>query len=56
MARIYSEEITVTISTLVKDQTQEVAQLVNETLMSNLEDIVQELVGEGLVVEVYRKE
>jgi hypothetical protein len=54
MAKIYEEVIIVKLSKLVKTNEDEVVQLSNEEFESNLEAIVQELVGDSVIVEIER--
>jgi hypothetical protein len=53
MAKIHSETIAVKLSKLVKDS-ENPAQLASDDFDQNLEAIVQELVGEGVIVEIER--
>ncbi len=53
MAKIHSETIAVKLSKLVKDS-EHPEQLVSDDFDQNLEAIVQELVGEGVIVEIER--
>lgn len=55
MAKIHQETVVVTFSRLVKDADQDVAQIVNEETLTNLEAVAQELVGDA-VVEVIKAE
>jgi hypothetical protein len=52
MAKVQTEIIVVKLSKLIKDNTNEVDSLVNKDFDSNLEAIVQELVGENVLVEI----
>lgn len=52
MAKVQTEIIVVKLSKLIKDNTNEVDSLVNEDFDSNLEAIVQELVGDNVLVEI----
>jgi hypothetical protein len=51
MAKIHTETVVVTISKLVKD-TDEATSSLNGEMLSALTQVVEELVGEGFVVEV----
>ncbi len=52
MAKIQTEIIVVKLSKLIKDTTDDVATLTNNDFNSNLEAIVQELVGDNVLVEI----
>jgi hypothetical protein len=52
MAKVQTEIIVVKLSKLIKDNTNEDHSLVNEDFDSNLEAIVQELVGDNILVEI----
>ena len=52
MAKIQEEIIVLKLSKLIKDTTEDVAQLTNSEFTNNLETIVSELVGNDIVVEV----
>lgn len=51
MAKIVSDAIVIEISRIAKDD-QELATAVSEEITSTLEQVVQQLVGDGAVVEV----
>lgn len=51
MAKVHEEILVIKMSKLVKDN-QEVSSLVSEDTLSALEQVVQELVGEGVLIEV----
>jgi len=51
MAKIVSDNIAIIISRIAKDDEQ-VPGIVNEEMVTTLEQVVQQLVGEGAVVEV----
>jgi hypothetical protein len=51
MAKIVSDAVVIEISRIAKDD-QELVGLVNEEMVSTLEQVVQQLVGDGAVVEV----
>lgn len=55
MAKIISDEIGIKVSRLTKD-TQELDSVISGEIISTLEQVVQELVGEGAVVEVFSEE
>lgn len=52
MAKIQTEIVVVKLSRLIKDTTEDVAPLSNNDFNSNLEAIVQELVGDTVLVEI----
>lgn len=54
MAKIYEELIVIKLSKLHKDS-QNVNTIANEEVVNNLEAIVQQLVGEDVVVEVIKE-
>jgi hypothetical protein len=54
MAKVQTEIIVVKLSKLVKDTDDDVSQLVNNDIESSLEAIVQELVGDQILVEIER--
>lgn len=51
MAKIQSETVEVTLSKLIKDSA-DAADIVPADLITTLESVVQELVGDSIVVEV----
>lgn len=51
MAQIIQETITITLARLVKDGAVPVDSVIVEGVMDTLESVVQELVGEGVIVE-----
>ena len=51
MARIHSDAIVIEVSRIAKDD-QELKSIVNDEIVTTLEQVVQQLVGEGAVVEV----
>lgn len=55
MAKIHEEIFVVKLSKLIKDTTEDVAPLTNRDFHSNLEAIVQELVGEVTIVEIIKE-
>lgn len=52
MAKVQTEIIVVKLSKLIKDTEDDVSQLVNNDFETNLEAIVQELVGDQILVEI----
>ena len=52
MAKVQTEIIVVKLSRLIKDTTEDSVQLTNNEFNSNLEAIVQELVGDNILVEI----
>jgi len=53
MAKIVEENIIIKVSKLVKDPAQAV-ELATADMLTNLEAIAQELIGDGAIVEVYK--
>lgn len=58
MAKIFSESVDITFSTLVRDDSDDVAQLINEKRVEMLDAAMQELFGDeaGVVVEVTKND
>lgn len=56
MAKIYEEVVTIRLSKLVKNSVKEDNQLTGKEFFANLETIVQELVGESIIVEIEKEE
>ena len=54
MAKIVEEVIVIKFNKLVKDSEKDSTELVNSEVENALEQVAQELVGEGVVVEVER--
>ena len=52
MAKVQTEIIVVKLSKLIKDTTEDVEPLTNSDIEANLEAIVQELVGDNILVEI----
>lgn len=52
MAKIQQEIIQIRLSKLIKNNSEIETSLTNADFANNLEDIVQELVGDSIVVEV----
>lgn len=52
MAKVQTEVVVVKLSKLIKDTEDDVSQLVNNDFDANLEAIVQELVGDQILVEI----
>lgn len=52
MAKIQEEIIVLRLSKLIKNNDEDVSPLTNKDFASNLEAILQELVGETVVVEI----
>ena len=52
MAQIHSENIVITLSTLTKDTDLNRPVLANDDVRTALEQVAQELVGSGVIVEV----
>jgi hypothetical protein len=55
MAKIKEELVVIRLSKLVKTTDEDVVPLTNEDFSVNLEAIVQELVGETVVVEIEKE-
>lgn len=55
MAKIHEELIVVKISKLIKDTDGETAQIAGTDIVAGLEAVVQEMVGEGVIVEVIKE-
>lgn len=53
MAKVQTEIIVIKLSKLIKDTENETS-LTSKDLENNLEDVVQELVGESILVEIER--
>lgn len=51
MAKIYEESIVIKLSKLVKND-QQVESMTNDEILAALEQVVQELVGDSIVVEI----
>ena len=54
MAKVQSENIVITVSKLVKDSDSDGVSMVSDEVITALEQVAQELVGEAVVVEVVR--
>ncbi len=52
MAKVHTEVLVIKMSKLVRDKDAESLQIVNSDVAANLEVIVQELVGEHVIVEI----
>lgn len=52
MAKVHTEVLVIKMSKLVRDKEAGSQELVNDDIKSNLETIVQELVGENVIVEI----
>lgn len=52
MAKIHEEVITVKLSKLVKNSTTDSDSVITAEIIGTLEEIVQELVGEQIIVEI----
>ena len=55
MAKIVEEILVVKLSKLVRDDDDNVPQMINNTLRSQIEDAAQNLVSDSIVVEIERK-
>jgi hypothetical protein len=54
MAKIHEEVVVIKLSKLVKDDVSTSGLLVNDDILSALEQVAQELVGDSVVVEVMK--
>ncbi len=54
MAKLNEDMVVIKVSELLKDGADE-AQVLSEDVISNLEAVVQELVGEGKLVEIIKE-
>lgn len=52
MAKIHEELILIKLSTLTKNNNDEAIKIVNDEIVSTIEQITQELVDEKIIVEV----
>lgn len=52
MAKIQSQSVVITFNKLVKDSEAETGVLANDEVVAALEQVAQELTGEGVIVEV----
>jgi hypothetical protein len=52
MAKVQSENIVITVSKLVKDNETDGTSMVSDEVIAALEQVAQELIGGGVVVEV----
>jgi hypothetical protein len=52
MAKIYEEIITIKLNKLVKNSETSIPQLASSETIASLEQIVQELVGNDIIVEI----
>lgn len=52
MAKVHTEVLVIKMSKLIRDKDSDSAQIVNSDTVTNLEAIVQELVGENIIVEI----
>ena len=55
MAKIQEEIVTIRLSKLVKNSEADIISLTNKDFTSNLEAILQELVGESIIVEIEKE-
>lgn len=54
MAKIHEEVVVIKLSKLIKDDSSVSNQVVNDDITVALEQVAQELVGDGVVVEVVK--
>ncbi len=52
MAKVHTEVLIIKMSKLVKDKESDSTKLLNSDTKANLEEIVQELVGENVIIEI----
>lgn len=55
MAKIQEEVVVIRLSKLVKTNEEDVSPLTNKDFAANLEAILQELVGDAIVVEIEKE-
>lgn len=55
MAKIVQDEVIIKFSKLVKDSEQEVLEIAKSDIQAALEQVAQELVGDGVIVELDRR-
>lgn len=55
MAKVFTDVIVIKLSKLVKDNDNEIYKLASDEIKANLEDIVQELVGDDVLVEIEKE-
>ena len=55
MAKIQEEVVVIRLSKLIKNSEEDVVQLTNKDFSANLEAILQELVGDTVVVEIEKE-
>ena len=55
MAKIVQDEVIIKFSKLVKDSEQEVLEIAGSDIQAALEQVAQELVGDGVIVELDRR-
>ena len=55
MAKIVQDEVIIKFSKLVKDSEQEVLEIAGADIQAALEQVAQELVGDGVIVELDRR-
>jgi predicted nucleic acid-binding protein len=56
MAQIIEEILVVKVSKLVRDNEQDVAQLINESTRISVEESIQHLFSDAIIVEVEKKD
>lgn len=56
MAKIVSQNIVITVSKIAKDSDKDAASLIPADIITTIEQVVQEMVGSDLVVEVFSEE
>lgn len=52
MAKVHTEVLVIKMSKLIRDKDSNSKELINDEVKNNLETIVQELVGENVIVEI----
>ena len=56
MAKIYEEVLVIKVSKLVADKNLNTVAIINNDITENIEAVVQELVGENVIVEIEKAE
>lgn len=54
MAKIHEELVVIKVSRLIKDSDADAAQIISEETTAGLEAVIQEMVGDSVVVEVIK--
>jgi hypothetical protein len=56
MAKIYEEVLVIKVSKLVADKSSNTTSIVRDDIVDSIEAVVQELVGENVIVEIEKAE